>query len=685
MSSTQEDHGRWWRIIVSFYGWIVAIVLLLAGLYAWPLSIFGPEYSWIPGDLGDARFNNYILEHFYQFISGATESFWNIPSMYPYKNVMALSDNHLGTGLIYSAFRSVGLDRENAFQLWILCMYAFNYLCAFLAFHKWTENKVLAACGAFVFAFGLHLVGHVGHVQMLPRFMMPLVVVWVWRWMRHRRPYHLALALLGLALQFYCAVYLGFILLYALLALALVNAVVHFGQVKELWAAIKNNWLPHVMVLLIAVALMLPLAIPYLNSLDAVGPRTYEEVSQTIPRWQGYFFTHIASENWRDLSLHGKKTMPDWWHQFHFSGILPLLGLLLALVLLFLKRTSSRRVPLTLVMALTVSLLFCMDLGGRSLYYFIYQIPGFSALRSLDRMVQAQILLLLFTGLWAASNIQLPRYLKVFLALALPVAVVLENKIDVDELKRFDKHEARKQVNLVAKHLEMYWHEDAKAIAYMPVLNWAKVQGDPSIVFVETHLNAMLAGQELGIPVVNGYSGAQPLNFSEFFYALDRATLVDWLKVNSYDEYDVVEVSNLHEPYLQAEYITLSLDNGSYLTTDTHSESWAYTTVEPEPGMQYFRFIELRDRQIALLGPTMDLLCAEIDEEAQLSATGKELGDFGKFRWQEIQPGQGALMAFNGKYIAQDPNGLFYARADSVQQATYFNLKRFGLFPPRDL
>lgn len=39
--------------------------------------VFGTGYSQIPGDLGDARLNSYILEHGYKYLTGQAPSYWN--------------------------------------------------------------------------------------------------------------------------------------------------------------------------------------------------------------------------------------------------------------------------------------------------------------------------------------------------------------------------------------------------------------------------------------------------------------------------------------------------------------------------------------------------------------------------------------------------------------------------------
>ena len=47
------------------YGWIFVFFIIGFGSLVFSL---GKNFLQVPGDLGDARFNNYILEHFYQWL-----------------------------------------------------------------------------------------------------------------------------------------------------------------------------------------------------------------------------------------------------------------------------------------------------------------------------------------------------------------------------------------------------------------------------------------------------------------------------------------------------------------------------------------------------------------------------------------------------------------------------------------
>jgi hypothetical protein len=82
----------------------------------------------IVGDLGDSRFNMYVLEDGYRWLTGLDKSFWSAPFFYPAPNVIAYSDNHLGSLLFYSAFRLLGQGRETAFQLWVVTIFTLNYI-----------------------------------------------------------------------------------------------------------------------------------------------------------------------------------------------------------------------------------------------------------------------------------------------------------------------------------------------------------------------------------------------------------------------------------------------------------------------------------------------------------------------------------------------------------------------------
>ncbi|NBG64936.1 hypothetical protein [Acidiluteibacter ferrifornacis] len=155
----------------------------------------GLYFEFIPGDLGDARFNNIVLEHGYLFLINKVDWFWNAHYIYPSKLVIARSDNLLGTLPIYAASRFIGFDRYTAFQLWFIVLHALNYIFCFWVVNKLFKNSIIAAIGAYVFAFGIFNIGQIYHAQIFARLMLPLI--------------------------FYCGIYLGFFDLYSILFLVI--------------------------------------------------------------------------------------------------------------------------------------------------------------------------------------------------------------------------------------------------------------------------------------------------------------------------------------------------------------------------------------------------------------------------------------------------------------------------------
>jgi hypothetical protein len=50
--------------------------------------------SLMPGDVGDARLNNYFLENIYLFFKGKSDSLWHLGFFYPFPFTGGFSDNN---------------------------------------------------------------------------------------------------------------------------------------------------------------------------------------------------------------------------------------------------------------------------------------------------------------------------------------------------------------------------------------------------------------------------------------------------------------------------------------------------------------------------------------------------------------------------------------------------------------
>ena len=210
--------------------WAVAILFGMAGL----ALVVGPSVvdGQIPGDLGDARFNSYVLEHFFRWISARDASFWNADFFYPFPLTIAFSDNFLGNAFVYALFRAVGFAREDAFRLWYVAGFVVNFAAADYALVRFRYSRFAAALGAFLFTFGLPIMTQEGHAQLLYRFGVPLAVLALEEFRSRRQLRQLSLAAFWTTWQFYCSIYTGYFLTLLLLSLSLSHVLVHRGGPK---------------------------------------------------------------------------------------------------------------------------------------------------------------------------------------------------------------------------------------------------------------------------------------------------------------------------------------------------------------------------------------------------------------------------------------------------------------------
>lgn len=658
----------------------VPVLLFAYGTWTFPLAMLGDERKLLPGDLGDSRFNNYILEHFHQYATGSVDSYWDAPFMYPYKNVTALSDNLLGTAPLYSLFRHFGFNRESAYQLWILALFSLNYICCFIALVLWSKRAALSACGAYVFAFGIHMIGQMEHAQVFPKFMVPLAFWFCWQWLNSGRAKHLFLTALAVVYQFYCGVYLGFMLCYGLLFLALAYGLVDFRRIARYRPSRWQPFAKGVGVLMIAAVLLWPLMKPYVEVSDAIGMRTFEEVKATIPRPQSYFFTHPGALSWRSLSEHSQFGFPEWWSHFHFMGALPWIAILLLPIVLWKSGAdvAMKKSVAVLGVAFVLSTFFCLRIGDFTLYEVIFKLPGFSAMRAIDRIINVQAMYFAAVMVMVGAAVTTKAWTRTLIGVCLPILIGVENKVDVNALKRYDKYAAQELVDRVVLDLQLQHDSAARAYAYTPARGVLPFAEDHTRT-IHMHLTAMLAAQQLGVPIVNAYSGSYPGNHMTFWDRQDQRSLDDWCAFNGTSSADIRIVNNIHRSILNADTIALLAPSAKYVCVDPPRGDRAFADRTSVGIWETFVRLRLSPTECAFVAHTDMFLSVELHRDSALVATTDRLGDMGVFIVEEQPVGSVAIRADNGLYVALDSASLrLVARAATVNASCLFRPERPG-------
>jgi len=459
------------------------------------------RFSLIPGDLGDARLNNYFLENFYRFFSGQSQSLWNLDIFYPYPLTLGFSDNLFGTGFIYSAFRWMSIQSDTSFQLWFLVGYILNFLGAYCALRLLKLPSFPAIVGALIFSFSLLTINHATHAQLHYRFGAALAIAYALKFWEQPSAKSLSATLIWLLYQFYCGVYMGFftgIFLLAMMVVALLEQPwANRAQVVDFCIKYAKSTWPIIIIFLLGMALLF---YPYLQVKSIYGfSRSWADISNQLPRLQSY----LIAENipwWRELRFFFPDVPVRYEHQM-FIGISPMLLLIMGI---YLGRKSDFRASLLRLSWPSLMLfVFTLSVAGYSLWYLLHKAPLFSAIRALTRWDQVLLFPIAYIAAVGIAVLEKSRRSALRSVAILAVVLIMCEWFIAPYQIKSTKKEWRDRIVAIDKTLPLQIDPDS-------VLFIAQTRGP----FFADELDAMWAASKRNIKTLNGYSGNFPEGFS---------------------------------------------------------------------------------------------------------------------------------------------------------------------------
>ena len=494
----------------------------------------GFDFSTMPGNLGDGRFNNFLLEHGYQYLTTSDMPYWNAPFFFPEKNVIAYSDNLLGALPIYVICRFF-TDRETAYQLWYFILSGLNFAGAYYALKRLNVSVYAASVGAFIYAFSLIMLMQTIHIQLLPRFAAPLAIVSFYLWLRGNTTYFYV-SLLLLVYQFYCAVYLGYFLVYVLLAMFIVYMVTErkIEAVLSLFKTKRQVITTLVFVCMILCLLGILFYPYYLRSLDANAYASMLEIIDSQPRLWNYFFTTDRSVLWGwsnpVITTNFVEEKLLWRESYIFIGMLPYVFLIAALFM-FKKDSTIRFFFITLCVVVLLTISIC-DFG---IYPYIASVlPGARSIRVVSRhIVVAVCIWSILSALFLDKILSHPKKYTTLFMLLLPVMLVLDN-LYVPAKDAVLKNTCQERSRFVAEKYEKAKHTNPSAKAFMYSFRTDSLRNHrkKTMVAVFNQMDALMASQALGVPCVNGYSAKAPPDYMDCFFSPNEITLSAWIHSN---------------------------------------------------------------------------------------------------------------------------------------------------------
>lgn len=486
----KEAVARYWQ------RWLPPLLLLIIGFYLVPL-VHTCRLACVPGDMGDARFNGVILEHFYRWLTGHESSLISPRFFFPMPGAVTFSDNHWGTAWLYSLYRMLGANEYQAFDLWYMGSYVLNFLACHWVLRRFGFSSLASALGAFAFSFAMPVIARHGHAQLGYRFLVPIALLCWQRFRQSGRWLWLGWVALAVTGQFYLSIYIGYFLVLLLGSWACAQVFVekvwpwkwflpgiHIGDPGK-----RRELLWVVAMAALAMVALAALLHPYLHYSKLYGfHRGLDEIKDLLPRLRSYVLAD-GSLIWGNL---GRILVPDIsmrHEQQIFFGV-GILGLsTLALMKSPSRLCSVAIVSILLLVALTV------DVRGHSIYLYLVNLPGTNSIRAIARI--GLILAMPFSVLVACGVDAARGRGMAWMAVATVLSLMMVVESAAMRTVHFDAAQARTRIEKLRAQLPGSLPEDA--IIY--------VQTTPERSFLDAQLDGMLLAQLLGRPTFNGYSG----------------------------------------------------------------------------------------------------------------------------------------------------------------------------------
>jgi hypothetical protein len=490
----------------------------------------------MPGELSDYRLNNYFLEHTWKLVSDHNYSGeLYAPSIFtPYPNTLAFSDNLFGAAPIYWIFRFF-FKPDISFTGWMMTLSLLNFSSMVFVLRKEGVQSALAGLGGFLFAFPLHRVAQYSHAQLFPHFCTPICLWLVWRFVIQPSRLGWLLILITLYWQILCGIYLGWFLLLVLLIFILTVSLVLPESKRRVGSFLYKHWSFVSLSLGVWVFSLYSFLKPYLDLKRTMGGNPYSNVVNLLPKPASWFLVPSSDSLWSPVlgSLHhllGVSSPQDviLIEQYNFPGSVLMTLMVIILYCLLRKQTAIFGVQKKLISSLALTGLlvaFCAtDFGqGITVWQLVYRIiPGASAIRAPSRIFLAILPCLIISGMvFFNESLKSSRMSKSATNFLISCIIVLALFEQYTKPYTYDAAAIRPKQAELSQVMQQYCQ-----VAYVSPFKHADEKYSIWTILVP-QVDAMWAGIEANIPVINGYSGYHPPNFSLGWR--DKQPVFDWL------------------------------------------------------------------------------------------------------------------------------------------------------------
>jgi hypothetical protein len=163
-------------------------------------------------ELGDSLLNAY-LQAWVTHAFRTHAILFDTNMLYPAKDTLALSENMLGNQPLFAPVYLLTKNPILALNCVILSSFVFCALTMYLLVRYVTVSPWAGAVAGMIFAFAPVRLSQLGHMQLLSMYWMPLIVLFLYRYLQTCKLIELLGLSTSVALQVLCSLYLGYMAL----------------------------------------------------------------------------------------------------------------------------------------------------------------------------------------------------------------------------------------------------------------------------------------------------------------------------------------------------------------------------------------------------------------------------------------------------------------------------------------
>ncbi len=556
------------RLRYGFY-----LVILAIGLFTLFHDTLLSGLQLIPGDPGDGHLTNYFLEHSFQFITNRQYigELFSPAFFYPRADTLALSENLFGAAPIYWLLR-FATPPDTAFALWVMIVSALNFGAMVFVLRRFQVHPVLSSLGGFLMAFPLNRAVRLSHAQLLPQFLTPIALFYLWQFIQ-RPTKRIFLLLLGLSYwQILCGVYLGWFLLFGmavkLLVMVILRSPLRWPPIIQF---VQQKW----GFILVSTAIwaigVWGLFAPYLRVQAIFGPRTYAEVETMLPRFASWFALAPSGSLWAKTLSPLSQGLPMAHEHTIFLGMLPygLAAWTLVVLVRPVAWLSPARRQIVQVFFGTAAIIFLLSLyipEHHSAWWLVYKyVPGASVIRAMTRISGLINIELLIAGLVVLDSYLASRSLR-----RTGQAVILSGLLTFGVAEQYLLPQISYNAQVVRsaqQELTQLLQANCQLAYYaFPESRLALAVGVPPraihppqfvnfprssegllpypLLWIYAQIEVMWAGLAANVPVINGYSGNIFPGFPPAYTSWQFPQVLTWLNQNPLPQQSVCYITD---------------------------------------------------------------------------------------------------------------------------------------------